>query len=48
MNECLEDKNSCNATNMICIDTLTSYRCDCVDGMKLADGVCTGIKFNAS
>ena len=26
--------------------TPTSYKCNCVDGMKLIDGICTGIKFN--
>jgi hypothetical protein len=47
INECtelLEEDKVCNYTFYKCVNTIGSYRCDCIDGyINSPEGVCIGL-----
>lgn len=42
LDECAPEMNSCNMNMSLCMNTVGSYFCSCVDGFYMSNGSCSG------
>ena len=43
IDECAQGLDYCNESNMICINSIRGFTCECAEGYVRQDGACEGI-----